>query len=145
MIFFWLSLRFWRDHDTNFMIFSRKKKQKIKKLKPSHYWIFIYLDVQKNRKQTLKTSRRSTQPKKIIFCCCWTKCDCRSLYNSYKITENDTLKPKCHQKVQLAHYFYQRVFRVRTKQNILGLSTLHAFFISEEIEARRCVPTALTC
>ena len=51
--------------------------------------------------------------------------------------------PKCHQKVQLEHYFSQRVFRVRTKQNILELSTLRAFFKSEEIKARGSVPTAL--
>ena len=52
---------------------------------------------------------------------------------------------KCPQKVHLAHYFYQRVFGAKLFQDILGLSTLRDFFISEEILARRSVPTALTC
>ena len=51
--------------------------------------------------------------------------------------------PKCHQKVQLAHYFYQRVFGAAYFQDILGLSTLRDIFISEEILARRSVPTTL--
>ena len=64
--------------------------------------------------------------------------------NRYKISHFHQNITKYHQKVQLEHYFSQRVFRVRKKQNILGLSTLRAFSISEEIEAPRSVPTALT-
>ena len=47
----------------------------------------------------IRTILNST--KKNISFSSGTKCDCKFLYNSYKTIENDTLKPKCHQKVQL--------------------------------------------
>ena len=81
----------------------------------------------------------------MIWALFWTNIVQGLERNRYKISHFHQNIMKYHQKIQLEHYFSQRVFRVRTKQNILGLSTLRAFFKSEEIEARGSVPTALTC
>ena len=117
--------------------FFREKKQKIKKLNPSRYWIFIYLAWRKKSKANSQNIEEINSTKKNQFQLVnhalaigiWSLDRILTKIIGFRIQ----ILPKCHQKVQLEHYFSQRVFRVRQKQNILGLSTLRALFISEEI------------
>ena len=97
--------------------FFAKKIKKVENLDPSRYWIFIYLAVGENQRKFHKNIEEINLTKKNYFQLVnhalaigiWSLDRILTKIIGFRIQ----ILPKCHQKVQLAHYFYQRVFGVK--------------------------------
>ena len=90
--------------------------EKIKNLDPSRNCILIYLAVGENQKGFHKNVEENNSTNKNYFQLVyhalaigiWSLDRILTKIIGFRIQ----ILPKCHQKVQLEHYFYQRVFRV---------------------------------
>ena len=115
-------------------LFFSKIMSKIEKQKTSRNWIFIHLASVFDRMQFFWKPSEDYCFKKTHHL---RSADRNREFLDRILTRiigfRIQILPKCHQKVQLEHYFSQRVFRVTKFQNILRLSTRRDLSISEEI------------